>query len=82
MKDFSKIIINFTEFKKILINNESVLIFDATYYLPNTGLIAKDEFEKEHIENSLFFDIDKISDPNEKLLPHMFPSKETFTYHM
>ena len=55
MKDFSKILINFTEFQKILINNESVLIFDATYYLPNTGLNAKDEYKKEHIENSLFF---------------------------
>ena len=82
MEDSSKILINFNEFQKILANVDSILIFDATYYLPNTGLVAKDEYEKEHIVNSLFFDIDKISDPNEKILPHMFPSKETFTYHM
>ncbi len=82
MKDFKKLLINFNEFQKLLLGIEPVLIFDATYYLPNTGLIAKDEYENEHIENSLFFDIDKIADPNETSLPHMFPSKEIFTYHM
>ena len=77
MKDFKKILINFNEFQKLLIDSDPVLIFDASYYLPNTGIIARDEYQNEHIENSLFFDIDKISDPYEKSLPHMFPSKET-----
>ena len=59
----------------------NVKIFDASYFLPNTGINAIDEYTNEHIENAVFFDIDKISDPN-NALPHMFPSIDVFELHM
>ena len=31
-------------------------ILDATFYLPNSGLDAEQEFNGEHIKNSVFFD--------------------------
>ena len=35
-------------------------ILDATFFLPNSNLNAEDEFNKEHIPNAIFFDINKI----------------------
>ena len=40
------------------INNDpnfNYKIFDATFYLPNSGLDAEQEFNGEHIKNSAFF---------------------------
>ena len=31
-------------------------ILDATFYLPDSDLIAKDEYDKKHIPNAVFFD--------------------------
>ena len=62
-------------------SKQNIIIFDSSYFLPNTGINAIDEYNKEHIENAIFFDIDKISDPNNDL-PHMFPSKDTFETQM
>jgi thiosulfate/3-mercaptopyruvate sulfurtransferase len=53
-------------------------ILDATFFLPNSNLNAEDEFNKEHIPNAIFFDINKIADPTDPL-PHMIPSKEIFS---
>ena len=60
---------------------QNIIIFDSSYFLPNTGINAIDEYNNEHIENAVFFDIDKISDPNDDL-PHMFPTKDVFETHM
>ena len=56
-------------------------ILDATFFLPNSNLNAEDEFNKEHIPNAIFFDINKIANPNDPL-PHMIPSKEIFSHMM
>ena len=56
-------------------------IIDATFYLPNSDLIAKIEYGKKHILNAVFFDINNIADPN-NTLPHMIPSKELFSEMM
>ncbi len=45
--------------------------------MPNTKRIGKDEFLKEHIPGSIFFDIDKFSDPLGKF-PHTIPSANLF----
>ena len=66
------------EFKQ---TKQNIIIFDASYFLPNTGINAINEYNNEHIENAIFFDIDKISDPVNDL-PHMFPSKDIFETHM
>ena len=53
-------------------------ILDATFYLPNSGLDAEQEFNGEHIKNSVFFDINKIA-ASDNSLPHMIPSKNEFS---
>ena len=58
---------------------QNIIVFDSSYFLPNTGINAIDEYNNEHIKNAIFFDIDKISDPNDNL-PHMFPSKDVLKH--
>ena len=78
MKDIFLSAIEVNELKK---TKQNIIIFDSSYFLPNTGINAIDEYNNEHIENALFFDIDKISDPNNDL-PHMFPTKKVFELNM
>jgi len=56
-------------------NLHKVKILDATWHMPHTKRNALVEFSKNHIENSIFFDLDKSSNQNSSL-PHMLPSKE------
>ena len=56
-----------------LFNNlKNVKIIDSSWHLPNQNRSAHEEYSKEHIINSIFFDIDKSSD-QETYLPHMLP---------
>ena len=59
----------------------NIKILDATFFLPDSGLNAEEEYKKKHIPNSVFFDVNKIADPNNPL-PHMIPSKEVFSLMM
>ena len=53
-------------------NLDKVKILDASWHLPNVKRDSFEEFKKNHIYNSFFFDIDKNS--NQKTnLPHMLP---------
>jgi thiosulfate/3-mercaptopyruvate sulfurtransferase len=63
------------------IDNINLKILDATFYLPDSGLIAEEEYKKKHIPNAIFFDINKVADPNNSL-PHMIPSKDLFSKMM
>ena len=54
-------------------NLDNVKIIDSSWHLPNQKRNAKEEYCKEHIINSIFFDLDKNSD-QETDLPHMLPS--------
>jgi len=63
------------------LGNINLKIFDATFYLPDSGLVAEEEYKKKHIPNAIFFDINKIADPNNSL-PHMIPSKDLFSKMM
>jgi len=63
------------------IDNINLKILDATFYLPDSGLIAEEEYKKKHIPNAIFFDINKIADPNNSL-HHMIPSKDLFSKMM
>ena len=63
------------------LDKTNLKILDATFYLPDSGLIAEEEYQKEHITNSIFFDINKIADPD-NTLPHMIPSKDLFSKMM
>ena len=56
-------------------NLSKVRIIDASWHMPNSKRNADREYLKGHIENAVFFDLDKNS--NEKsLLPHMLPNEE------
>ena len=56
-------------------NVSKVKILDATWHMPNLNRNALEEFKGNHIENSIFFDLDKNS--NQKVsLPHMLPELE------
>ena len=68
-------------FLKNKLNDTNIKILDATFFLPDSGLNAEEEYKKEHIPNSVFFDINKIADPNNPL-PHMIPSKDFFSNMM
>ena len=78
MKD---IFLSAKEVNELKKTKQNIIVFDSSYFLPNTGINAIDEYNNEHIENAVFFDIDNISDPNNDL-PHMFPSKNVFETHM
>ena len=61
-----------------LFSKPNTIFLDATFHLPNSGRNALDEFNKEHIPNSRFFDIDKISNKHSKF-PHMLPNENEFS---
>ena len=61
--------------------NKNLKILDATFYLPDSGLNAEQEYNNKHIEGAVFFDINKIADQKNSL-PHMIPSKEIFSEMM
>ncbi len=58
-----------------------IRIVDASWYMPAEGREPKAEFEKCHIPNAVFFDIDEIADTDNPL-PHMIPSPEKFSSRM
>ena len=69
----SKFVINCEELLTIK-NSSAIKIIDSRWYLnkPNKGKL---EYKNSHIENSVFFDIEKLSN-NSTDLPHMLPSNE------
>jgi len=56
-------------------NLKNVRIIDASWHMPGSKKNADKEFLKIHIENTVFFDLDKYSD-EESSLPHMMPDKD------
>lgn len=52
-------------------------IVDGSWYLPLQNRDPKAEYDAGHIPGAVFFDHDKLSDPNSDL-PHTFPKPETF----
>jgi thiosulfate/3-mercaptopyruvate sulfurtransferase len=52
-------------------------IVDGAWYLPVQGRDARAEYEAGHIPGAVFFDHDKVVDPDSKL-PHALPSPEVF----
>ena len=59
------------------LHKKNIKIIDASWYLPNVNRDAHKEYKNGHIENALFFDIDKICD-KKTYLPHMLPSVKNF----
>ena len=57
-------------------NFEKVKILDCSWHLPNVSRNSKKEFDKDHLENAIFFDLDDNSE-KESDLPHMMPTKKS-----
>ena len=51
-------------------NIDKVKIIDCSWHMPQTKRNGFDEYQKEHIKNAIFFDLDKNSNQNTDL-PHM-----------
>src|SRR5690606_24575412 len=60
------------------LDDPTVRIVDASYYLPAMKKSGRTEFEARHIPGAELFDIDDISDDGMDL-PHMMPSAEKFS---
>src|SRR5690349_21036951 len=57
-------------------------ILDCTYYLANVNQNAKEEFEKERIPGSIFWDFEEIRDKNNKLPNTLITDEKEFIEHM
>ncbi len=76
----AKLLIEAKELIKLYKNNKwknNIVIFDASWYLPNLKRDPHIEYKNQHIPKALFFDIDEISDKNSNL-PHMVPTTTNF----
>ncbi|MDC0057157.1 sulfurtransferase [Alphaproteobacteria bacterium] len=62
-------------YKKL--KDKKIVILDCSWHMPLEKRDAKKEYDRMHIKNAYFFDIDKISD-NKTNLPHMLPSQRKF----
>ena len=56
-------------------NLDNVKIIDCSWHMPKTKRDGFDEYQKKHIKNSIFFDLDKNSKQNINL-PHMLVSSD------
>ena len=54
-----------------------VKIIDCSWHMPQTNRNAFEEYKKQHIPNSIFFDLDKNSNQNTDL-PHMLTEKNSW----
>ena len=59
------------------LDNRKLVILDCSWHMPHEKRDAKKEYDKKHIKNAYFFDIDKISNMKTNL-PHMLPSRRKF----
>ncbi len=55
-------------------NLTKVRIIDGSWHMPDSNRNSLEEFKKNHIQNSVFFDLDKNSNQSSDL-PHMLPEK-------
>ena len=76
MKEDAQILVS-TKWLAKRLENAEVRVLDASWYLPGMNRNPIIEYEKRHIPNARFFDIDDISD-NRSELPHMVPPIEKF----
>lgn len=63
-----------------LLKNEfphDLRLLDASWHLPRTKRVAREEFDKRHIPEAVFFDIDECCDISSPY-SHMLPNKEQF----
>lgn len=62
---------------KAHLDDDDVIVVDASVHLPDTGRNAAEEYETQHIPGALFFDLEIIADPDNPR-PRKIPSRERF----
>lgn len=60
------------------INNEKLILLDASWFMPVQKRDGKAEWAEETIPSALFFDFDKEICDKDNDLPHMMPSEANF----
>jgi len=70
-----------TEWLAEHLNAPDVRVADASWYLPQVGRDAKQEYESAHIPRAVFFDIDDLSDEKSPY-PHMLAPAPKFASRM
>jgi thiosulfate/3-mercaptopyruvate sulfurtransferase len=58
-------------------NADKIKIIDCSWHMPQTNRNGFEEYKKQHIKNSIFFDLDKNSKKNTDL-PHMLTDKNSW----
>ena len=58
-------------------NIDKIKIIDCSWHMPNSKRNGNEEYQKEHIPNAIFFDLDKNSDQNTDL-PHMLTDRSSW----
>ncbi|HEY2178641.1 MAG TPA: 3-mercaptopyruvate sulfurtransferase [Caulobacteraceae bacterium] len=66
-----------TEWLAAQLDEPTIRVLDATWFMPDAGRDAKAEFTERHIPGAAFFDIDEISD-HARGLPHMASAPADF----
>lgn len=59
------------------LDSPGLVILDATFFLPNQGRNAREDYLHGHLPGAHFFDIDSIADHTTDL-PHMLPTEAAF----
>ena len=59
------------------LNDDNIVVVDASWYMPATGRKGHEDYLKSHIPGAIFFGIDEIADKKTDL-PHMLPRPEEF----
>ncbi|MEM1073873.1 MAG: 3-mercaptopyruvate sulfurtransferase [Pseudomonadota bacterium] len=80
MSDDPKTLVS-TEWLARHLKDPDLRVLDGSWYLPEAGRNARDEYDTAHIPGARFFDIDEISDHRSDL-PHMVPPVEKFMSRM
>ncbi|WP_174503317.1 sulfurtransferase [Acidiphilium sp. C61] len=66
-----------TESLAATLDDPALIVFDASFYLPNEPQDASALFEDAHLPGAAFFDIERIADTTSPL-PHMLPDEAGF----
>jgi thiosulfate/3-mercaptopyruvate sulfurtransferase len=66
-----------TDWLSARLDDPKVKIIDASFKMPGVLPLSSDDYLGAHIPGAVFFDVDAIADPNDRL-PHMYPDATRF----
>lgn len=66
-----------TDWLESHLNDDHIILLDASWYKPEYGRVGWIEYKQEHIPGAGFFDLDEIVDLDDER-PHMLPPEDEF----